>query len=116
MTVLVEEKADEIIFLRKIIEGSTDKSYGIEVAKLAGIDKKIIDRANEILNEIEMKHYTKNNIVKEDLNYQFNLLDYKKEYLLEKIKNIDISKITPIEAINILYELNKEAKKLEEMA
>ena len=116
LTVLVEEKADEIIFLRKIIEGSTDKSYGIEVAKLAGIDKKIIDRANEILNEIEMKHYTKNNIVKEDLNYQFNLLDYKKEYLLEKIKNIDISKITPIEAINILYELNKEAKKLEEMA
>ncbi len=116
LTVLVEEKNDEIIFLRKIVEGSTDKSYGIEVAKLAGIDKKIIDRAYEILKDIESKHYVSNTVVKEDFNYQFSLIDYKKEYLLEKIKNIDISRTTPIEAINILYELNKEAKKLEEMA
>ena len=84
LTVLVEEKDDEIIFLRKIVEGSTDRSYGIEVAKLAGIDKKIIDRANEILSEIERKQYsinTANTTVKEDLNHQFSLLDYKKSIL-----------------------------------
>jgi len=116
LTVLVREEKDEIIFLRKIVEGSTDKSYGIEVAKLAGIDKKIIDRANEVLREIEKKQYSINAKFKEDKNYQFSLIDYKKDYLINKIKNIDVTRITPIEAINLLYELNMEAKKLEEMA
>lgn len=116
LTVLVEEKDDEIIFLRKIVEGSTDKSYGIEVAKLAGIDGHIIERANEILKNIENRQQPSNHNVKEDNNYQFNLLDYQKDYFINKIKNIDVSRMTPIEAINMLYKLNKEAKKLEEMA
>ena len=116
LTVLVREENDEIIFLRKIVEGTTDKSYGIEVAKLAGIDKKIIDRANEVLREIEKKQYSLNAKFKEDKNHQFSLVDYKKDYLINKIKNIDVTRITPIEAINLLYELNMEAKKLEEMA
>jgi len=115
LTILVEEKDDEVIFLRKIVKGSTDKSYGIEVAKLAGIDGKIIDRANEILNKIEQKKQLVNENNIKDIEYhQYNLLDYKKDYLIEKIKKLDISRITPIEAINILYELNTEAKSLEE--
>jgi len=115
LTVLVEEKDDEIIFLRKIVEGSTDKSYGIEVAKLAGIDNEIIDRANEILTKIEQKQQLikENNHIQENY-HQYNLLDYKKDYLIEKIKKLDVSNITPIEAINILYKLNAEAKALEE--
>lgn len=115
LTVLVEERDDEIIFLRKIVEGSTDKSYGIEVAKLAGIDNKIIDRANEILTKIEQKQQLikENNHIQEKY-HQYNLLDYKKDYLIEKIKKLDVSNITPIEAINILYNLKTEAKALEE--
>src|SRR5690606_6421959 len=98
------------IFLRKIVEGSTDKSYGIEVAKLAGIDNKIIDRANEILTKIEQKQQLikENNHIQEKY-HQYNLLDYKKDYLIEKIKKLDVSNITPIEAINILYNLKTEA-------
>lgn len=116
LTVLAEEKGDEIIFLRKIVKGSTNRSYGIEVAKLAGIDKNITDRANEILHNIEKNKALVdiNNNLKS--NHQFNLLDYKKDYFIEKIRDLDISKMTPIEAINTLYELTREAKKFEEMA
>src|SRR5699024_3617680 len=56
MTITVEEKGQDIIFLRKIIEGSTNRSYGIQVARLAGIDKEIINRSNEILSIIEGSH------------------------------------------------------------
>ena len=113
LNILIEEKGDEIIFLRKIEKGSTRKSYGIEVAKLAGIHKNIIDRADEILYNIEENHIFKAD--KEKIHKpvtQMNILDYKKDYFIEKIKNLDISKLTPLEAINILYELTEEAKKL----
>ncbi|GFN37136.1 DNA mismatch repair protein MutS [Tepidimicrobium xylanilyticum] len=116
LTILVEEKGDEIIFLRKIVEGSTNKSYGIQVAKLAGIDNKIIDRANEILQQIEKSNLStpKSNVVQE--NKQLNFLDYKKDYFIDKVKNLNVNHLTPIEAINILFELVEEAKKLKERA
>ena len=116
LTILAEEKGDEVIFLRKIVEGSTNKSYGIQVAKLAGIDQKIIDRANEILIQIEENHKSSgtNNLTVH--NQQLNFLDYRKNYFIDKINSVDISKLTPIEAINILYELIEEAKKLKERA
>jgi DNA mismatch repair protein MutS len=117
LTILVEEKGDEVIFLRKIVDGSTDKSYGIEVAKLAGINPEIITRANEILYEIEQTHEAKDKDSKiKEANQQLNILDYRKDYFIEKINNIDVSRLTPIEAINILYDLTKEAKKLKERA
>lgn len=117
LTILVEEKGDEVIFLRKIVEGSTDKSYGIQVAKLAGIDKKIINRASKILSKIEHSQslIDKAN-AEQSSSYQYDFLDYKKNYIIEKMKNIDISRITPIEAINILNELIEEARELEERA
>lgn len=116
LTILVEEKGDEVIFLRKIVEGSTNKSYGIQVAKLAGIDKKIIDRANEILIQIEESHKSSDTDNLSVHNQQLNFLDYRKDYFIDKIISVDISKLTPIEAINILYELIEEAKKLKERA
>lgn len=115
LTILVEEGDDGVVFLRKITKGSTNKSYGIEVAKLAGIDNKIIDRANEILTNIEQKQKLVKESSKSQTDYhQFNLLDYKKDYLIEKIKQLDVSNLTPMEAINILYKLNVEAKTLKE--
>ena len=116
LTILVEEKGDEIIFLRKIIKGSTNKSYGIEVAKLAGIDEQVIDRANEILHQIEQNHQLTTTNKSVETNQQLSISDYRKDYLIDKINNIDISKLTPIESINILYDLTEEAKKLKERA
>ena len=116
LTILVEEKGEEIIFLRKIVEGSTNKSYGIEVAKLAGIDQEIIDRANEVLFQIEQKQELINISKPREYNRQLNILDYKKDYFIEKINNLDVLRLTPIEALNILYELKEEAKKLRERA
>ena len=116
LTILVEEKGDEIIFLRKIVKGSTNKSYGIQVAELAGIDKKVINRANEILHQIEQTHESAVSKTTEKPNKQLNILDYKKDYFIEKINNIDITSLTPLEAMNILYNLTEEAKKLKERA
>ncbi|NLJ79084.1 MAG: DNA mismatch repair protein MutS [Tissierellia bacterium] len=113
LTISVEEKRDEIIFLRKIIKGSTNNSYGIEVAKLAGINDQIIDRANEILYRIEQKQYLTTAMeepVKKEK--QLDLLDYKKDYFINRIVDLDITKLTPIDAINVLHDLTKEAKRL----
>lgn len=116
LTILVEEKGDEIIFLRKIVKGSTNKSYGIEVAKLAGIDEQVIDRANEILHQIEQNHRLTTTNKSVETSQQLSISDYRKDYLIDKINNIDISRLTPIESINILYDLIEEAKKLKERA
>ncbi|WP_353095231.1 DNA mismatch repair protein MutS [Tissierella praeacuta] len=112
LTIVAEEKGDEIVFLRKIVEGSTNKSYGIEVAKLAGIDKSIINRANEILSLIEGNHQININNIPTEEPKQLNLIDYKKDYYLDKVLNLDINSMTPIEALNILYSLKEDAKNL----
>ncbi|MBU5426611.1 DNA mismatch repair protein MutS [Tissierella pigra] len=112
LTIVAEESGDQIVFLRKIVEGSTNKSYGIEVAKLAGIDESVINRANEILSLIEGNHQINiNSKVKEEPK-QLNLIDYKKDYYVDKILNLDIDNMTPKEALNILYSLKEGAKNL----
>lgn len=116
LTILVEERGEEIIFLRKIVEGATNRSYGIEVAKLAGINDAIIDRANEVLHQIENSHNFSMHKKEKNSNKQMNIKDYQKDYFIDRINKIDVSKITPIEAINILYELTEEAKRLKEKA
>ncbi len=109
MTISAEEKGDDIVFLRKIIEGSTNKSYGIQVAQLAGIDKTIINRANEILSIIEGSHEININKAPKNNLKQLNLLDYKKDYFIDRIINIDIDTLTPIEALTTLNNLIKDA-------
>ncbi len=112
LTIAAEEKGDQIIFLRKVVEGSTNKSYGIEVAKLAGINRDIIDRANEILSLIEGNHQININDVAKDEPKQLNLIEYKKDYYLDKVLNLDIDSMTPRDALNVLYNLKDDAKKL----
>lgn len=116
-TILIEEQGDDIIFLRKIVEGSTNKSYGVEVAKLAGINQRVIMRANEILEEIERKDKDMENnnidiIDNKVENNQLSFSDYKKNDLIEKIKNLDTMNMTPIEALNILHSLVEDAEEL----
>lgn len=109
--VAVKERGDDIIFLRKIIRGGTDDSYGVEVAKLAGIPARVIKRAKEILTELEKSkpheaasHQTAESAQQE----QPTLGDQLLRNITEKVKQIDLNTITPIEAMNLLYQLKKE--------
>ena len=110
--IAVKKHGDDITFLRRIVPGAADDSYGIEVAKLSGIPDSIISRAKTILKEIESDNryvaYPENrkNI---DSNIQLKLSDSygNEEKIIEKLKSIDVSVLTPIEAINVLYELVK---------
>lgn len=111
LTIAVDRQEDDIIFLRKIIKGFTNNSYGIDVAKLAGIDDRIINRAKDVLALIEKEN--------EGLN-----IDLNKEYVREektspeldnfinKLKDINILEISPMEAFNLLDEIVKKSKEL----
>lgn len=116
--IAVEEMGKDIIFLRKIRRGSISGSYGIHVARLAGVPEEILDRASEILNvldkteadkhiNIAKKKKQKTSVVKES-SEQPNLFNYKYFNIIEEIEKVDIQNITPVEALNILNELRKK--------
>jgi DNA mismatch repair protein MutS len=122
--VLVKEWNDRIIFLRKIVPGNTDKSYGIHVARLAGLPEIVIKRAGEILSKLEMESITKDGKPKIGETTTYVKGKKKKYYpttnifelackhmnnnkVIEEIKHLDINTLTPIDALNKLYELKK---------
>ena len=117
-SVAVKEIEDNVIFLRKIVEGGADQSYGIEVAKLAGLPEDVILRAKEILESLESNSNNKtdtNKLSKTEENKLDTQLDFtyiSKENLLKKLSDCDVINLTPLEALNKLYELNTEAKNL----
>ena len=109
--VAVKKRKDDIIFLNKIIHGSSDQSYGIEVAALAGIDKWIITRAREVLKDIENNGTVK--IVTKEVassDNQISLAGIETNEIIQKLKTIDVSTMTPIEALGVLNELSLKAK------
>ena len=99
---IVEDKT--IIFLHKIEKGSVDKSYGVNVAHLAGVNKEIVDRASEILKSYEKKKNTKE-IIQDSFVFEEEKETNKK---LETLKEMDLNAMTPLEALNFLYELKKD--------
>jgi DNA mismatch repair protein MutS len=124
--IAVKEKGDDIVFLRKIIKGGADRSYGIQVAKLAGVPDMVIDRAKEIAEQLsdnditekvqciavdtkaekkKPKHY-------DDVDLgQMSLLDtVKDEDVLKELKELDISNLTPLDALNTLYRFQNKLK------
>ncbi len=111
--VAVREWMDEVVFLHKILPGGTDKSYGIHVAKLAGLPKNILERSKEILEELETafqkeatgEHLSKHKTKQPDKD---SLFVQKHKSVLEKLSSIDINNLTPIEAINLLNGIKKE--------
>lgn len=115
MKVDIKETNDSIIFLRKITRGSTDKSYGIEVAELAGMPKTLIKRAKSILKEID-KEDTKNDFPIADFTVNNDDDDEKNinelENFKDEIKNININEITPLQSLQLLNELVIKASKL----
>ena len=118
--VTVEEKGKDIVFLRKIARGGASGSYGIQVARLAGIPEALLERSNEILSVLEKSEKTNRTEIsvkqrrkKPVLNdYEPNLFNYGSFSLAEEIKSLDISNMTPIQALNKLLELQNKAKEL----
>ena len=101
-TIAVKELKDKIVFLRKIIPGKANKSYGIHVAYLAGIPPPIIKRAEEVLSQLEQSHGSKEQTNKKAQNDLPSL-----HPIIEEMKQMDLSAMTPLEAINILADLQK---------
>ncbi len=126
--IAVKEKGDDIVFLRKIVKGGADKSYGIQVAKLAGVPDLVIDRAKEIVeelsegdittrvSEISVKDHNskKRNKTKkyDDVDLaQMSLFDTVKDTdVLEELKNIDVGNLTPVDALNTIFRLQNKLK------
>lgn len=108
--VAVREWMDEVVFLHKIVAGATDKSYGIHVAKLAGIPKPVLARSKEILSELEntfQKETSGDKLGKQRTKEPQNtlLFDQKEKDALERLINLDVNNLTPIQAINLLNEI-----------
>ncbi len=118
--IAVKEWNDEIIFLRKLLEGGTNRSYGIQVARLAGLPKSVIARAKKILAKVESKetplpiHHP---VASEERSsnrkhQQLNLFPQPDRHIIGELQNLDITRMTPIDAMNCLYKLQEESKKL----
>lgn len=125
--IAVREKGEDIIFLRKIVKGGADKSYGIQVAKLAGVPGAVIERAKEIMEELvqaditvqierltgetEKKKKAKNKRYDEVDLAQMSLFDtVKDDDVIEELKGLDLGHLTPIDALNTLYQLQNKLK------
>ena len=125
--IAVKEKGDDIIFLRKIVKGGADKSYGIQVARLAGVPQSVTDRAKEIVEELvqadvtgrikdievqgqesskqKTKHFDEVDLA------QMSLFDtVKDDDVIKEIKDLDLANLTPIDALNTLYQLQNKLK------
>ena len=112
--IAVKKRGDDITFLRKIIPGGADRSYGIEVAALAGIPDAVIKRAKKILEGIESKEGVKLKHTKkeEEPQAQLNFTDAFSNEIIDELKKLEVDIYTPVEALNKLYELSKKAKNL----
>lgn len=117
LSIAVKKRNDDIFFLRKIVRGGADESYGVEVAKLAGVPESIIDRAKKILTGIESENGEVKVVSKAkksggEQNGQIGFSNIAQEELIDKIKKIDANILSPIEALNTLFEIVKEAKEI----
>jgi len=111
-SIAVKEKGEDVIFLRKIVRGGTDESYGIHVARLAGVPQAVTNRANEILRTLEKNDITNKN-GKEKTKQQSGQLDmynYKIAEVAHEIDKINLNELTPIDALNILVKIKEKVK------
>ena len=122
--IAVKERGDDIVFLRKIVPGGADKSFGIQVAKIAGVPDAVIRRAKEISDELANSesgfysgHFTipekkEQSKMKQSVELeQFSLFDtVKDDTIIEELRSVNISTMTPLEALNKLHELHNKVK------
>jgi DNA mismatch repair protein MutS len=117
----VKERGDDIIFLRKIIRGGADSSYGIQVAGLAGLPQIVLDRAREVLKQLEEADISKKEIKARqrmipiegqvDI-FHLNSQTKSKDAIIEEIKKVDTSNITPLDALNLIYKLQEKVRRM----
>ena len=108
--IAAKKKGDDITFLRKIVRGATDESYGIEVAKLAGVPNDVIRRAKEVLKQLSEENPAKApRETAPELDMSLTFDDFKADEVREKLLNTDVNLLTPVEALNLLVELKKLA-------
>lgn len=115
----VKEHGEDVIFLRKIVRGGADKSFGIHVARLAGVPHPVLVRAHEIQARLEVSDINQNtigqNILGEEpkrANEQVDMFDYAKTEIINELQSIDVMALTPMDAINKLFLLREKARKL----
>lgn len=113
-SIAVKEKGEDIIFLRKIVRGGTDESYGVHVAKLAGVPKVVTTRANEILRKIERKSILKEKKEtkeeKKQVVGQFDMFNYKLAQIAQELDKVNLDELTPIDALNTLVKIKEKMK------
>lgn len=113
-SIAVKEKGEDIIFLRKIISGGTDESYGIHVARLAGVPKAVTTKADEILCSLERKNVltgkTQQKQDKKQVEGQFDLYHYKLAEIAHEIDKVNLNELTPIDALNTLVRIKEKMK------
>lgn len=116
-SIAVKKRGDDITFLRRIVRGGADESFGIEVAKLAGIPDSVVKRAKVILkelerNKIDIEFKAEEAVIDEEEDIQYNFSANGKNEILEILKATDVNTLTPIEAMQTLYDLKKKAEEL----
>ncbi len=117
-SIAVKKRGDDITFLRRIVVGGADQSFGIEVAKLAGVPDSVVKRAKVILRELEanavkIEFKADDSVIEEDENdIQYNFTANGRQEIFEILKALDVNTITPIEAMQTLYDLKKKAQEL----
>ena len=111
-SIAVKEKGEDIIFLRKIVNGGTDESYGVHVARLAGVPKDVTKRANEILRSLERKNIINGKEIekknKNQVEGQLDMGNYKLAEIATEIDKIDLNTLTPIDALNTLVKIKEK--------
>ncbi len=107
--ITVKELNGSIIFLRKIKEGATNKSFGIEVASLAGVPKEVTDYAKKILNKLEKNDLNKNNVISNE--EELEEISNNDNEIIKELQNIDVDSLSPRDALDVLYELKKKIGK-----
>ena len=113
-SIAVKEKGEDVIFLRKIVSGGTDESYGIHVAKLAGVPQMVTKRANEILKTLERKSILGEKAQEKENKKvaagQLDLYNYKLAEIAHELDKINLNELTPIDALNTLVNMKEKMK------
>ena len=113
-SIAVKEKGEDVIFLRKIVPGGTDESYGIHVAKLAGVPKMVVKRSNEILKSLERKSMLGNQKAEKEnkkvIAGQLDLYNYKLAEIAHELDKVNLNELTPIDALNVLSKMKEKMR------
>ena len=111
-SIAVKEKGEDIVFLRKIVSGGTDESYGVHVARLAGVPANVTKKANEILRSLERKNILNNKVIEKESKKvvagQVDMFNYKLAELASEFDKIDVNQLTPIEALNTIVKMKEK--------